>query len=143
MKKLNTLFLANAAAGSSNMMMILMFIIIAAFMYFGMVRPQKKQQQKRMEMMNQLKKGDQVVMVDGLHGKIDSINDQDKTVVLDADGIYLTFSRMAVRQVIPTQAEAVKKQDAAEEKPAAKEANSEKAEAAPSEEKPSDDSKKE
>lgn len=40
-------------------------------------------------------------------GKIDSINDADKTVVLDADGIYLTFSRLAVRTVL-------KKADAAQ-----------------------------
>ena len=54
-----------------------------------------------MEMMNQLKKGDSVIMIDGLHGKIDSVNTKDKTVVLDADGIYLTFSRMAVQQILP------------------------------------------
>ena len=55
---------------------------------------------QRQEMMNQLKKGDSVEMVDGLRGKIDSINDADKTIVLDADGIYLTFSRLAVRTVL-------------------------------------------
>lgn len=49
-----------------------------------------------------IKKGDRVVLVDGLHAKIDSINSKDQTVVVDADGIYLTFSRMAVRQIIPS-----------------------------------------
>lgn len=101
MKNLNTVFLANTAAGGNNLMMIGLFIILIAFTYFAMIRPQKKQQQKRMQMMDQLKKGDHVVLVDGLHAKIDSINDKDKTVVVDADGIYLTFSRMAVRQIIP------------------------------------------
>lgn len=100
---MNTLFLASnaGAAGGSNMMMLVMLIIIGVFMYFGMIRPQKKQQQKRMEMMDSLKKGDRVILVDGLHGKVDSINDKDKTVVIDADGIYLTFSRMAIRQILP------------------------------------------
>lgn len=104
MKNLNILFLASQQASNgsgSNMFLIIAFIIIAVIMYFGMIRPQKKQQQKRVEMMNQLKKGDRVVMVDGLHGKIDSVNNKDKTVVIDADGIYLTFARMAVRQVLP------------------------------------------
>lgn len=82
--------------------MILLLVVFAAFMYFFMLRPQKKQQQKRMEMMDQLKKGDRVILVDGLHGKVDSINNADKTVVIDADGIYLTFSRMAIRQVLPS-----------------------------------------
>ena len=100
---MNTVFLANApAAGGNNFMMLGLFVVLIVIFYFGMIRPQKKQQQKRMEMMNQLKKGDRVVLVDGLHAKIDSINDKDKTVVVDADGIYLTFSRMAVRQIVPS-----------------------------------------
>ena len=105
MKDLNTLFLANAgAAGGSNMMMIILFIVLIGFTYFGMIRPQKKQQQQRLQMMDKLKKGDGVVLVDGLHAKVDKIN-SDKTIVVDADGIYLTFERMAVRRVIPAAAD--------------------------------------
>ena len=104
MKDLNTLFLANAgAAGGSNMMMIILVIVLSGFTYFGMIRPQKKQQQQRLQMMDKLKKGDGVVLVDGLHAKVDKIN-SDKTIVVDADGIYLTFERMAVRRVIPAAA---------------------------------------
>lgn len=101
-ENLNTLFLANAnnGAAGNNWMMIILFIILIGFTYFGMIRPQKKQQQQRLQMMDKLKKGDEVVLVDGLHAKIDKIND-DKTVVVDADGIYLTFERMAIRRVIP------------------------------------------
>lgn len=101
MKDLNTLFLANAGgAAGNNWMMIILFIILIGFTYFGMIRPQKKQQQQRLQMMDKLKKGDNVILVDGLHAKIDKIND-DKTVVVDADGIYLTFERMAIRRVLP------------------------------------------
>ena len=99
---MNTLFLANAnnGAAGNNWMMIILFIILIGFTYFGMIRPQKNQQQQRLQMMDKLKKGDEVVLVDGLHAKIDKIN-SDKTVVVDADGIYLTFERMAIRRVIP------------------------------------------
>ena len=104
MKDLNTVFLANAGgAASNNWMMIILFIILIGFTYFGMIRPQKKQQQQRLQMMDKLKKGDGVVLVDGLHAKVDKIN-SDKTIVVDADGIYLTFERMAVRRVIPATA---------------------------------------
>lgn len=109
---MNTLFLASNG-GNGNLMMIVMLVILVAVTYFGMIRPQRKQQQRRMQMMDTLKKGDRVVLVDGLHGKIDSINNNDKTVVIDADGILLTFSRMAIRQVKPQKA-------ASQEKPAAK-----------------------
>ncbi len=101
---LNNLFLAQANNGSGSLWTIIIFVVLIALMYFTMIKPQKKQQQKKMEMMNQLKKGDSVIMIDGLHGKIDSVNTKDKTVVLDADGIYLTFSRMAVQQILPNNA---------------------------------------
>lgn len=103
---MNTLLLAAAqpANGGNNYLMIGFIVIMGVFIYFGMIRPQKKQQQKRQQMMDKLKKGDQVVLIDGLHGKIDSIDNNNHTVVVDADGIYLTFSRMAVRQIIPVPA---------------------------------------
>lgn len=120
MEILNILFLANAgAATSSNWMMIGLFIILIAFTYFGMIRPQKKQQQQRMQMMDKLKKGDEVILVDGLHGKVDKIN-SDKTIVVDADGIYLTFERMAVRRVIPVAAPATSAAETKAEAPAEK-----------------------
>ena len=98
---MNTFALAAANNGAgSSIFMLVMLAVLSAFTYFTMIKPQKKQQQQRQEMMNQLKKGDSVEMVDGLRGKIDSINDADKTIVLDADGIYLTFSRLAVRTVL-------------------------------------------
>lgn len=121
---MNTLFLAaNNGNGMGNMWTIIIFVVLIALMYFTMIKPQKKQQQKKMEMMNELKKGDNVIMIDGLHGKVDSVNSKDKTIVLDADGIYLTFSRMAVQQIIPAAPEAEEaapaKETAAEEKSAA------------------------
>lgn len=98
---MNTFALAAANNGAgSSIFMLVMLAVLFGFTYFTMIKPQKKQQQQRQEMMNQLKKGDSVEMVDGLRGKIDSINDADKTIVLDADGIYLTFSRLAVRTVL-------------------------------------------
>lgn len=112
---MNTLLLAAAqpANGGNNYLMIGFIIIMGVFIYFGMIRPQKKQQQKRQQMMDKLKKGDQVVLIDGLHGKIDSIDNNNHTVVVDADGIYLTFSRMAVRQIIPAPAAAKPEETAA------------------------------
>ncbi len=66
-----------------------------------MIRPQKKQQEKRQEMMNGLKKGDEVVTIGGLHGVIDEVNQADKTVTLDCDGVYLVFNLAAVGRVVP------------------------------------------
>lgn len=99
--------------GNGNVSMIVLLVIFVAFMYFGMIRPQKKQQQKRQEMLSQLKKGDPIVTIGGLHGVIDSIDQQAGTVVIDSDGIYLTFNLNAIRGVAsrpttPTPAPAAK-----------------------------------
>ncbi len=49
--------------------------------------------------MNQLKKGDHVVTIGRLHGVIDEINQEAKTVTLDCDGIYLVFDMNAIATV--------------------------------------------
>lgn len=96
---------ANAAAGSS-WIMIVAFLALIAFTYFTMMRPQKKQQQQRMAMMKALKKGDEVVMISGLYGKIDQVDEAKGIIVLDADGIYLTFGINSVREVVTQKAAA-------------------------------------
>ena len=78
---------------------IIMIVVLFGLMYFMMIRPQKKQQEKRQEMINNLKKGDHVVTRGGLHGVIDSIDKANKTVTLDCDGIFLTFSLNAIGNV--------------------------------------------
>lgn len=89
---------------------ILMFVVFIALMYFMMIRPQKKQQEKRQEMMNGLKKGDEVVTIGGLHGVIDEVNQADKTVTLDCDGVYLVFNLAAVGRVVPAKNTAAKEE---------------------------------
>lgn len=88
-----------AANNSGSYSIIIIIALMFVLMYFMMYRPQKKQQQERQKMLNQIKVGDPVITIGGLHGVIDSMNDADKTVVLDCDGIYLTFSRSAIRGV--------------------------------------------
>ncbi|KRM88882.1 hypothetical protein FD21_GL000601 [Liquorilactobacillus vini DSM 20605] len=76
-----------------------MFAALIALMYFMMIRPQKKQQQQRQQMLGNLKKGDEVITLGRLHGVIDSLDMANHTVVLDCDGIYLTFETSAIMQV--------------------------------------------
>lgn len=79
---------------------LLPFILMFGVMYFLLIRPQKKQQEKVQNMLDSLAVGDSVVTIGGLHGIIDEINDQTKTVVLDCEGIYLTFERRAIARVL-------------------------------------------
>lgn len=87
---------ANAASSYSS---IILIVLMIALMYFFMIRPQQKQR-KQHHMMSQLHKGDEVVTIGRMHGKIDSINREDKTVTLDCEGIYLTFDMVAIARVV-------------------------------------------
>lgn len=78
---------------------ILPFAAIMVLMYFMMIRPQKKAADKTKNMLDSMKKGDGVVTIGGLHGVIDEINDTNKTVVLDCEGIFLTFERRAIARI--------------------------------------------
>lgn len=77
----------------------IVLIVLVAIMYFLVIRPQKKQQQKHAETLKQLKKGNHVVTIGRLHGIVDDINEEEKTVTLDCDGIYLVFDLNAIAKV--------------------------------------------
>jgi preprotein translocase subunit YajC len=74
--------------------LILMFVLF----YFLLIRPQQKRQKAVQQMQSDLKKGDRVVTIGGLHGFVDSL-DEDKVVILCGDGSRLTYDRAAIRDV--------------------------------------------
>ena len=49
---------------------LLFFLIIFMIMYFFMIRPQIKKQKKAENYRDSLKKGDKIVTIGGIHGKI-------------------------------------------------------------------------
>lgn len=71
-----------------------------AIFYFFMIRPNKKRMQQQQNMYDNLKVGDAVVTIGGLHGVIDEIINENRTVVLDCEGIYLTFEIRAIARVV-------------------------------------------
>ncbi|MDZ4133296.1 MAG: preprotein translocase subunit YajC [Dethiobacteria bacterium] len=80
--------------------LILLFVIF----YFLLIRPQQKTQKKRQEMLSNLKKGDRVVSIGGIHGVIKEI---DETIISlrVADNLNLKFSRAAIDKVIEDESE--------------------------------------
>ena len=54
---------------------IFMAAIFAVF-YFLLIRPQKKKEQERKKMIEELKKGDNIVTVGGLYGKVVQVDDR-------------------------------------------------------------------
>ena len=80
------------------------FIIMFAVFYFLLIRPQQKKQKARNAMLGQLKKGDKVVTIGGLHGTVLELTDD--TVVLKVNDVTkLTYERSAVNSVTSESAE--------------------------------------
>lgn len=79
--------------------LILMFVLF----YFLLIRPQQKRQKNVQQMQSNLSKGDRIVTIGGLHGFVDSV-DEDKVVIKCGDGSRLTYDRAAVREVLEASA---------------------------------------
>lgn len=88
--------LLQAATGDNPWMgnLILIGGIVIIF-YFFMVRPQQKKQKDQKTYIESLKKGDQVITIGGLHGKIFAI--EGDTVIVEVDrGVKMTFEKSAI-----------------------------------------------
>ena len=78
---------------------VLPFVLIMGVMYFFMIRPQQRQAQEKQHMLHALKKGDAIVTIGGLHGVVEEVDLANRLVVLDCEGIYLTYELSAVATV--------------------------------------------
>ena len=112
--------LLQAAAGSNTSMIynVLLWVGIIGIFYFFMIRPQQKKQKDQKSFVDNLKKGDSVVTIGGLHGQIASVDGT--TVTLEVDrGVKMTFEKTSIsREATVKPAEEEKKletADAAEE----------------------------
>jgi preprotein translocase subunit YajC len=83
----------------NTLMNLLPLLFFLAIFYFLIIRPQQKRQKAVQQMQANLKKGDKVVTIGGLHGIIDSL-DEDTVVIRAGDGSRLTYDRAAIREVI-------------------------------------------
>ena len=73
---------------------LLFFGLIFIVMYFFMIRPQVKKQKKERLFREELKKGDSVITIGGIHGKI--IDVKDNFVMIENHGVKLNVEKSAV-----------------------------------------------
>ena len=103
MNMFNILLQAETAEPGFPWVLLLgMFII----MYFFMIRPQQKRQKEAKEFRDAISKGDKVVTIGGVHGKILSISDL--TVVLEVESGKIRVSKSALSPSGSPEAEDVK-----------------------------------
>ena len=84
---------------------ILMIVAMFALMYFLMIRPEKKRKQQAENMRNALKKGDSVVTIGGVMGKVVSVSDESFVIETSEDRVRVEFAKWALNTNV-TQREA-------------------------------------
>ena len=87
--------LLQAQGSGSGLQSLILFGGIAIVFYFFMIRPQQKKQKDQRKFINEIKKGDVVVTIGGLHGKVYASDDD--TVTLEVDkGTKMKFEKSAI-----------------------------------------------
>ena len=80
---------------NSGILNIVFLVTIFVIFYFFMVRPQNKKRKELQNMRDTLKKGDSVVTIGGIHGKVAEV--KDSTIVLSIDqNIKIKVDKSAV-----------------------------------------------
>lgn len=50
--------------------------------------------------LRKVKKGDNIVLISGLHGIVDAIDDNKNIVTIDCDGVYFDYDMYAIKEVL-------------------------------------------
>lgn len=80
------------------MMQFLPLIAIVVVFYFFMIRPQMKKAKEQKKYIEALKKGDKILTIGGIYGKIVEVRD-DATIIMEIeDGSKMKISKNAVSQ---------------------------------------------
>ena len=70
-------------------------ILIVVVFYFFMIRPQVKKQKEAKKFMENIQKGDKIVTIGGIHGKISEI--QDNAFIIEiSDGVKVKVLKTAI-----------------------------------------------
>jgi len=81
--------------GGGGLLGLLPIVLIIAVFYFLIIRPQNKKQKETQRMLADLKKGDRVVTIGGIHGTVQSLKDGSVILKVDED-CKIEFSRGAI-----------------------------------------------
>jgi len=68
-------------------------------MWFFIIRPAQKRQKATANMQSELRRGDRIVTIGGLHGTIDAVDDATIYITV-ADGTRMQFERQAIARVV-------------------------------------------
>jgi preprotein translocase subunit YajC len=87
--------LLQTPSGAGAMQQLMMILMIVVIFYFFMMRPQMKKAKQEREFKDKVIKGDKVVTIGGVHGKVVEVHDS--TLMLEiADGVRVKLEKSAI-----------------------------------------------
>lgn len=97
MTQLHLFLLMAPPAGQqdSTFPMIMMGAIVLVF-YFFMIRPQSKKAKDQKKFIEDLQKGDKVVTIAGIHGKVNKVNEDNTLDLETSPGSYMKIERSSI-----------------------------------------------
>lgn len=89
------IFLQATGGGAGTMQLVLLVGMILVFWLF-MIRPQAKKAKQAKKFQEDLQKGDKIVTIAGIHGRVNKLND-DGTIELETSpGSYMKVEKSAI-----------------------------------------------
>ncbi len=84
MNLLNIMLMTSPSGGEQSPYSgIIMMVLIIGVFYFFFIRPQQKKAKEAVKMREELKKGDKIVTVGGIHGKIIEVSEATFTIEVE------------------------------------------------------------
>jgi len=83
------------AQGGGSLQLILLVGMIVVF-YFFMIRPQAKKAKLAKSFQENLQKGDKIVTIAGIHGRVNKLNEDGTMEIETSPGSYLKIEKSAI-----------------------------------------------
>jgi len=81
---------------SSNIMSLIFLPLMILVFWLFFIRPQAKRAKEQKKFIEEMGKGDKIVTIAGIHGKINKVNDDGTLEIEVSPGSYLKIERSAI-----------------------------------------------
>ena len=87
-----------AQAGGSGLEQFIPLLLILGVFYFLLIRPQQRQAREHAQLIEQLKKNDQVITASGIHGRVEDIQGEQVRLEI-APGVIVRHEKRQIASV--------------------------------------------
>lgn len=84
--------------GGFDWTLIIFLVMIFGVFYFLIIRPQRKRQKEHNNLVQELRKGDNVITAGGIHGVIESVSDEVVLMKIESGSVIRVEKNSVVRR---------------------------------------------